>query len=315
MKILVSGATGFIGKTFVAAALECGWHIRAALRRDADLPAFCEKIIVGDIDGSTDWSGAFDGCDAAVHLAARVHVMRETAPDPEQAFDRINAYGTANFARQAAAAGLPKFLFLSTAKVLGEEKETPYTESDAPRPNDPFAFSKWKGEEELKTIQAQTGMSVAILRAPLVYGPGVKANFLNLMKGVDKGLPFPLGCASNRRSLIYAGNLADAVITALSDPNAAGKTFLVSDGEDILLPDLICRLAKALDRPCRLIPVPLWTLRLAGRVFHKTGAIDRLLGSFCVDPSDFCKTTGWKPPYSLDEGLRQTAVWFRSRLS
>jgi nucleoside-diphosphate-sugar epimerase len=265
---------------------------------------------VGDIGPETDWHVALGGVEAVVHLAARVHVMRDTSVDPLAAFRAVNTEGTLNLARQAAAAGVKRFIFVSSIKVNGEGRDSPYTEFDLPAPQDAYAISKWEAEQGLREIESATGMEVVILRPPLVYGPGVGANFLRLMRSVERGWPMPFGRVDNRRSLLYLGNFTDAIRVCLDHPAAAGKTFLVSDGDDVSSADLIRRLALAMCRPARLLPVPPSWLRAAGVLFGRGAEVDRLLGSLCVDSSQIRRELGWRPPFSMDEGLRQTADYY-----
>jgi UDP-glucose 4-epimerase len=262
--------------------------------------------VVGEIGANTGWQRAVDGCDAVVHLAARVHVMRDSAADPLAAFRAVNVDGTLNLARQAAAAGVKRFVFLSSIKVNGEGSEVPYLESDSPAPLDPYAISKWEAEQGLREIAAQTGMEVVILRPPLVYGPGVKANFARLIRAVERGWPLPLGAIDNRRSLLFLGNLVDAIRLCLEHPAAANRTYLLSDGEDVSSAELVRRLAKAMGKPARLLPVPAWAFGLAGRLLGRRQEVARLLGSLTVDSSAIRRELGWVPPYTLDQGLALT---------
>lgn len=303
-RVLVTGANGFVGQALAAQLRHVGWAITRAMRNPV---AQDDVIAVGDIHASTDWTAALSGCSAVIHLAARVHVMRDEASDPQAAFRAVNVDGTLNLARQAAQAGVRRFVFLSSIKVNGEGREESYRQGDAPCPQDPYAVSKWETEQGLHGIAAETGMEVVILRPPLVYGPGVKANFQRLLGAVDKGWPLPLGAIENRRSLLYLGNLVDAIQLCLAHPAAAGQTYLVSDGEDVSSPELVRRLARAMGRPARLLPVPPAWMRLAGRLAGRRADVDRLLGSLVVDSSRIRRELGWSPPFSLDAGLAETA--------
>jgi UDP-glucose 4-epimerase len=232
--------------------------------------------------------------------------MRDEVSDPLGAFRAVNVDGTLNLARQAAQAGVRRFVFLSSIKVNGEGCEEPYREGDAACPQDPYAISKWEAEQGLRQIELETGMDVVILRPPLVYGPGVKANFQRLLAAVDKGWPLPLGAVGNRRSLLYLGNLVDAIQLCLVHPAAAGQTYLVSDGEDVSSPELVRRLARAMGCPARLLPVPPAWLRLAGGLLGRRAVVERLLGSLVVDSSRIRRELGWSPPFRLDAGLAET---------
>jgi nucleoside-diphosphate-sugar epimerase len=275
-----------------------------------------EYAEVGDIGPATRWDEALRGVDAVVHLAARVHVRVRSAPAAIAAYRRVNTAGTERLALAAAAAGVRRFVFLSTLKVNGEATQArPFTESDPPAPQDAYARAKWEAEQALHRIGARTGMEVVILRPPLVYGPGVKANFLALLKAVARGLPLPLGAIDNRRSLVYVGNVADAIVKCLEHPAAAGQTFLVRDGEDVSTPELVRRLARALGVKPRLFPVPPSWLSFAGQLTGRRDAVDRLIGSLAIDDAKIREALGWVPPYTLDEGLEATARWFKENLS
>lgn len=308
MIVAVTGAGGFVGKAVSRALLDRGHTVRALVRSGSQAPEGTEPVVVGDLTDVTNASdavvGALDGAGAVVHLAARVHVMDDRDPDPEAAFQRANVAVTDRLAVAASGAGVGRFVFLSSVKVSGEATgETPFRESDPAAPEDAYGRSKWQAE------QAVTGSGVAqpvILRPPLVYGPGVRANFEALIRLSDSGLPLPLGGLSgNRRSLIYLGNLADAIVQALAETTPAG-TYLVRDGEDLSTADLVRRLRRALGRPARLLPIPAAVLRLAGRATGRSAAIDRLAGSLQVDDSAFRAAAGWTPPYSVDQGLAET---------
>ena len=310
MKLLVTGANGFVGFALCNDALRRGFEVKCSTRSETEFPFGAGKVVVGSIDGETDWRAALSGGEAVVHLAARVHVMRDTSVDPLAAFRAVNTEGTLNLARQAAAAGVKRFIFVSSIKVNGEGRETPYTEFDLPAPQDAYAISKWEAEQGLREIESATGMEVVILRPPLVYGAGVGANFLRLMRSVERGLPLPFGRVDNRRSLLYLGNFTDAIRVCLDHPAAAGQTFLLSDGEDVSSADLIRRLALAMHRPARLLPLPPSWLRAAGALLGRGAEVDRLLGSLSVDSSKIRRELGWRPPFSMDEGLSQTADYY-----
>lgn len=314
MRVLITGGTGFVGSVLLSRLVDAGGFIvRAAVRRDGrDLPPGVERVAVGDLAADTAWQQALAGVDVVIHLAARVHVMNDLAADPLAAFRQVNVAGTERLARMAAANGVKRFVYISSVKVNGEGASTPYTEYAAAAPEDPYGISKWEAEQALHKVAEETVLEVVILRPPLVYGPGVKANFLSLFKVVDRGIPLPLARVRNRRSLIYLGNLVDAIVTCINHPDAAGEVFLVSDGEDVSTPALIRRIAHALDRPERLLPFPSTLMRLLGRISGKSGEIERLLGSLVVDTSKIRRVLSWKPPYTLDQGLKETADWYVS---
>jgi nucleoside-diphosphate-sugar epimerase len=272
------------------------------------------KIAVGAVDGATDWTPALHGCTTVMHLAARVHVMAERASNPFLEFRRVNVDGTLNLGRQAAAAGVRRFVFVSSVKVNGESTSAnhPYTAADAPAPQDPYGISKMEAEQGLRQIAAGTGMEVVIIRPPLVYGPGVKANFASLIRAVQRGIPLPLGSVThNRRSFVALDNLVDLLITCIDHPAAANQTFLVSDGEDLSTADLLRRLGHAMDKPARLFPVPPSLLQLGATLLGKGDMAQRLLGNLQVDISHTRNTLNWNPPVSVDEGLRRAVAGLR----
>jgi nucleoside-diphosphate-sugar epimerase len=303
MRVLVTGASGFIGEALCTKLADAGYDIIRATRQQA---SGTNAVDVGDIGPDTDWNASLQGMDTVVHLAARVHVMRDDADNPLEAFRRVNTQGTLRLAGQAVGASVKRLVYLSSIKVNGEGSDHPYNEANLPEPNDPYAISKWEAEQGLRDIAEQTGLEVVILRPPLVYGPGVKANFLSLMNAVRKGLPLPLGGIDNRRSLIYLGNLVDAIRVCIEHPDAANKTYLVSDGEDISTPELVRKLAACMGCPARLLPVPSWLVSMAGLLTGKREAIARLLGSLTLDSSAIRRELDWTPPFTLNEGLCMT---------
>ena len=312
-KILITGATGFIGMQLCAKLLADGAHVRVAVWREesaGSLQKGLDAVQIDSIGPDTDWASALAGIDTVIHLAARVHVMDEKAEEPLAAYRRVNVAGTERLARMAVAAGVKRLVFMSSVKVHGEETATRYTEQDSPAPLDPYGVSKFEAEEVLKRISLETGLEVVVIRPPLVYGPGVKANFYKLMGLVARGLPLPFGSVKNARSMVYLGNLIDAVVLCAAHPLAAGQTFLVRDGEDVSTPELIRRLAAALNCQAHLFPFPPALMRLAGALTGRTIAVDRLLGSLVVDDSKIRKELGWKPPFTMAEGLKETGEWY-----
>ena len=303
MRLLITGATGFVGRAVLGRLSAPGYQIIPAVRHAAGLPG---EIIVGDLSANIEWASALKGIDTVVHLAARVHIMCDKEHDPLNAFRKVNVLGTLRLAEQAAAAGVKRLVFLSSIKVNGEGSPVPYCETDTPDPQNPYAISKWEAEQGLHDIAARTGLEVVILRPPLVYGPGVKANFRRLMNAVRKGIPLPFGSIDNRRSLLYLGNLVDAIRACIEHPAAANKTYLIADGEDVSTPDLVRRLAGAMNRPARLLAVPPALLSAAGTLLGKRDQVARLLGSLTVDSSAIRRDLGWTPPHTLDDGLRMT---------
>ncbi len=312
--LLVTGANGFVGSAVCRHALAAGRPVRGAVRTPGSTDA--HAVTVGDMDGRTDWTEALRGCGAVVHAAARVHVMNESSADPLSEFRRVNVEGTLNLARQAAAAGVKRLVFVSSIKVNGEgtDARRAYTASDAPAPQDAYGVSKAKAEQGLRRIASDTGLEVAVVRPPLVYGPGVKANFRSLMQAVARGWPLPLGSVTgNRRSLVGLDNLADLLLTCAEHPAAAGQIFLVSDGEDLSTAELLRRMGQALNRPARLLPCPPSLLQLGATVLGKAAIAQRLLGNLQVDITHTRDTLDWTPPVDVDEGLRRAAAGLDTR--
>lgn len=316
-RVLVTGATGFVGRALCVELLRHGHGVCAALRCVENGARLARKaletIAVGEVNATTDWRKALAGCEAVVHLAARVHVMRDKAADPLAEFRAVNTMGTENLARQAAATGVRRFVCVSTIKVNGgTSPDAAFTEADPHLPKDPYGVSKSEAELALHRVALETGMEIVIVRPPLVYGPGVKGNFLTILKTLRRGIPMPFGAVSNRRSLVYLENLADALVLCVTHPAATGETYFVSDGEDISTSELLRKLCEALDVPARLLPVPASVLRIVGTIVGKSGAFERLLGSLIVDSSKIRRELGWTPPFTLTDGLRKTAEWFKS---
>lgn len=325
MKFLITGANGFVGQTLCGELLRHGLSVRAAVRSAAQLPHGAEVVPVGDIDGDTDWMNALRGVDVVIHLAARVHVMKELAADPLAEFLKVNLQGTENLAQQAARAGVKRLIYVSSIKVNGESTFSPgrpsagvradqdvFSESGKPDPHGPYAISKWRAEQALLHIARETGMEVVIVRPPLVYGPGVKGNFAGLLAAIEKGIPLPLAGANNARSLVYAGNLADALIVCATHPAAAGQTYIVSDGEAVSTADLIDKIAGALGRRNRSFYFPPGLLRAVAALLGRSDQMERLFGSLRVSDKKIRSELGWTPPCSLDQGLRATADWYRT---
>lgn len=308
--VLVTGASGFVGKALCRLLVESNMSIKAVVR-NSDSTGGVVVIPIGEICGETDWQDALVGVDCVVHLAARVHVMNETEADPLVAFRRVNTLGTEKLARDAANAGVKRLIYLSSIKVNGEETtDTPFNEQVAQPPVDPYGLSKWEAENSLRQISAETGMEVVIIRPPLVYGPGVKGNFLTLLKLVSKGLPLPLARVKNQRSLVSLGNLIDLIRECIVNPQAVGETFLVSDGKDLSTSELIRVIAAGEGKSPRLMPVPLWLLNAGAIMLGKKAIATRLLGSLQVDISKAHRILGWVPPYSAENEIRKVAEWY-----
>jgi len=310
MNLLLTGATGFVGQHLVSAVIQRNLPYKIAVRTQAANFAHSSCINVGDTNAHTAWSQALEGVTDVIHLAARVHITQETSSDAFAAFRAVNTEGTLNLARQAASAGVRRFIFLSSIKVNGEGSPRAYLETDTPAPEDAYAVSKWEAELGLWAIAKETEMQVVILRIPLVYGSGVGANFLQLLKAVNKAWPLPLGGIHNQRSLLYVGNLVDAIFVALQNTDAANKLYLLSDGQDVSTSQLVELIAQSLNKPPRLFAVPQGLLRLVAGLMGKSRAVDRLFGSLYMESSKFRRELSWVPPFSMQQGLAKTVQWF-----
>lgn len=313
MRVLVTGANGFVGLATCRRLLTDGHNVIGALRRaESFLPDGVERSVVGVLDGSTCWKNVLRDVEGVVHLAARVHVLQDPAADSLAAFRSVNTETTLNLARQAAATGVRRFVHLSTIKVNGEETIAGrlLTERDYPSPQDAYAISKWEAEQGLMELSAEAGMEVVIIRPPLVYGPGVKANFLAMMRGLAWGLPLPLGAIHNRRSLVALDNLVDLITTCIYHPAAANQVFLVSDGEDLSTTELLRRTATAMSTSAWLLPVPQDLLKIGLKLVGRGDVAARLCNSLQVDISKVVTLLGWNPPTSVDESLAKTVRHF-----
>lgn len=318
MRVLVSGANGFVGRAMCESLTTNGHVVVPAVRRVSGLAA---ETVVGNIGGATNWTAALKGCNAVVHLAARVHVVDDAAENTLALYRATNLDATLNLARHAAEADVKRFVFISTVKVHGEGFPHPrafsklegkaYVETDAATPKDGYAISKWEAEQGLADIARQTGLEVVVLRPPLVYGPGVGANFLRLTQAVERGLPLPFGAIRNRRSLLYLGNFIDASRLCVEQPAAAGQTFLLDDGQPVSTPELIHALACAMGRPARLLAAPVWMLEAAGSLLGGRAAVARLTGSLVLDSSAIRSRLGWTPPFTMQQGLAETVAALR----
>jgi UDP-glucose 4-epimerase len=306
MKVLITGASGFVGRHLVKRCLSDGWQVTALARQFSRVvtPELKNHAIVG-MERLGDVSGALRGQDVVVHCAARVHVMKDESGEPMAAFRAVNVAGTLDLARQAAEAGVQRFLYLSSVKVHGESSAPgqPYKEEDPLHPQDAYAKSKCEAEIGLRRIATQTGMAVVIIRPPLVYGEGVGANFKAMMTALQRGWPLPLGGLNNRRSLVCSDNLVDFISVSMLHPGAVNQTFLVSDGHDLSTSQLLRHLAHSLGRPARLLSVPVPILFLAARLVGRLPAADRLCGSLQVDISKAKQLLSWRPPVDVEQGL------------
>lgn len=307
MRLLITGASGFVGKALCVEAAARGFSVRSAFRTFSDFPKSNECVVVGDIDDSTNWSDALRGCDVVVHLAARAHVMNETSLDSLTEFRQVNVEGTLNLARQAVDLGLRRFIYISSIGVNGAETfGAPFGLMDKPVPHSHYAVSKYEAELGLQKIAVETGIEIVTIRPPIVYGPNAPGNFGSLMRLLHRGLPLPMGAVTqNRRSLVALDNLVDLILTCVLHPKAANQTFLVSDGEDISTTELLKRMGRAMNRKVRLLPVPVSLLSFSASFFGKRNMAQSLLGSLQVDITKTREVLHWNPPVSMDEGLRR----------
>jgi len=311
MRVLVTGATGFVGRALVPMLTQAGHDVTITVRYGPSADHLKNVRIknIGEIGPDTDWQKALSNIDAVLHLAGRAHVMNESGSDPLAAYRRINRDGTKRLAEASADAGVKRLVFLSSIKVNGERtSDRPYSESDAPQPEDAYGQSKWEGEQALRETP---GLETVVVRTPLVYGPHVKGNFRSLLNICTKAVPLPLGGLQNRRSLIYVGNLADTLIRCVEHPEAAGGLYLVRDGDDVSTTALINSTAGALGKRARLFPVPALLLRAGGALAGKTGMVSRLIESLEVDDSAIRRDLDWTPPFTMVQGLNETAIWYK----
>ena len=305
MNILLTGATGFLGRQ-LAKYLHSKPHVglTAVVRRSVDISAFQTRE-VQRINANTDWSEALINQRVVIHAAARAHIMKEDLADPVVEYRQVNVDGTVNLARQAAEAGVRRFIFISSIGVNGNINIKPFTEDDTPKPADPYAQSKLEAEQGLWEIQHETGMELVVIRPPLVYGPNAPGNFGSLTRWIDKGVPLPLGAIQNQRSLVALDNLVDLITTCIDHPAAANQVFLAGDGQDLSTTELLRSVARAAGKPSRLIPIPSSLLMLAATLLGKKAVAQRLLGSLQVDISKARDLLEWEPPISVEEGLRR----------
>lgn len=300
----MTGANGFIGAAVCKLLRERKMPYTAAVRRAGSE----EYVSVGELNGRTSWQVALEGCESVIHLAARVHVMREQSGNPLTAYREVNVDGTLNLARQSALAGVKRFIYVSSIKVNGESTTgcRPFTSFDAPAPSDAYGVSKLEAEQGLQALADEIGLEIVVVRPPLVYGPGVRANFRNLMRLVATGVPLPFGQVQNARSLVSVGNLADFLLLALRHTAAPGQIFLVSDGEDVSVPGLIRMIATSMNKSAHLLAVPVAPMMKAASILGRSGVADRIFGSLQVDISHACHTLGWRPPDSMREAIDVT---------
>jgi nucleoside-diphosphate-sugar epimerase len=313
MRVLVTGASGFVGSVLCEALSRSGYLVRAAIRNEGSAQVtVSDKVVIGDIALVIDWSAALRDVDVVIHLAARAHVLHDSLANANL-YHEANALGSQRLAEACAAAGVRRFIYLSSIKVNGEETTgRAFTALDVPHPNDAYGTSKWCAEKYLVEVSKRSGMETAIVRPPLVYGPGVRANFLRLLRWIDKGRVLPLGAIANKRSLVSIWNLCDLLMKLLQCPAAPGQVWLVSDGEDLSTPDLIRRVGRAMGRPTKLLPIPQGLIQLVGRLAGRQDEVARICGSLEVDIAATRRELGWSPPLTVDESLARTIDWYLS---
>ncbi|PQJ83353.1 UDP-glucose 4-epimerase family protein [Aliivibrio sifiae] len=310
MNLLVTGASGFIGSKLLE---RLNLSLVKALGRNLPVNLPCSQFYKQDIGNSTNYSKVLCNIDTIIHIAARVHIMSDESSTPLNDYREVNTEGTLNLARQAIAAGVKRFIFISSIKVNGEatELDCPFKSEDIRSPKDFYGQSKSEAEEQLLQLSKETSLEVVIIRPTLVYGPGVKANFASLLNLVSKGLPLPFGCiTNNKRSLVSVNNLVDLIVTCIGHPKAVNQVFLVSDDHDVSTSEMVREMAKSLNKPQWQLPIPKWCYRLAGSIFGKQDVVDRLLSSLQVDITHTKETLDWKPPQTLEEGFKETAEAF-----
>lgn len=309
-KLLLTGATGFVGSALQQSILASEkYDLTMAVRGAIDVPSAVRVVPVADLTAATDWTDALQDVDVVIHSAARVHVMNDLSTDPLADFRKVNVDGTLALARQAVAAGVKRFVFVSSIKVNGEKTElgSPYSADDRPNPVDPYGVSKYEAEQALLALAQETGLEVVIVRPVLVYGPGVKANFRNMMKWVSRGVPLPLGAIHNKRSLVALDNLVDLILTCAEHPAAVNQVFLASDGNDLSTTQILQQLGVAMNKPTRLLPVPMSWLGFAFGLLGKRKFSQRLCGSLQVDITKNQQLLGWKPSVSVEDAMFKTA--------
>lgn len=305
MKVLITGYSGFVGNTLVEQLLD-SYKLNLLGRKQSTLG----KVFTHNIDSTSFYDEALESVDVVVHCAARVHIMDDVSSDPLNEFRVVNTQGTLNLAKQAAQIGVKRFIFLSSIKVNGEStsNKTAYTAHDKVFPQDPYGQSKAEAEQQLLELGKQTGMEIVIIRPPLVYGEGVKANFASLMHLVSKGLPLPFRCIkNNKRSLVSVYNLVDLIKVCIEHPKAANQVFLASDDNDLSTAEMVALMAQVQNKKNLALPLPVWCFKLAGKLLNKTDVIDRLVGSLQLDITHTKNTLNWTPPYSIEYGFKLAA--------
>ena len=307
-RVLITGATGFVGKALANKLCLDGCLVVAAVRRESAIPGLdVDSVKVGDISAQTDWQQALNKIDVVIHCAARAHIMNDTAADPLAEFRQVNTAATLNLARQAAVVGVRRFVFISSIKVNGEWTEgIPFSPEDAFVPTDPYGLSKYEAEQGLLDLAKETDLEVVIIRPTLVYGLGVKGNFSSLLKWMKKGVPLPFGAIHNQRSLVALDNLVSFITHCIDHPKAANEVFLISDGEDVSTTELLRKVSHAFGRRALLLPIPVGLMTFPAKLLSKDDVANRLFGSLQVDSSKAHELLGWEPIITMDEQLKKT---------
>ena len=317
LRVLITGASGFVGSPLVNYLASLGHELVALTRSTSSVKPHESELVklsaIGDIDGSTNWSPYLVGVESIVHLANRAHVMNEQVSDPLSLYRAINTDGTLHLARQAVAAGVKRFIFISSIKVNGEltKPGQPFTADDVSVPLDPYGLSKYEAELGLRQIAQETGLEVVVIRPPLIYGPGVKANFLKMMRWVERGIPLPLGSIHNQRSLVGIDNFLNFISLCLTHPKAAGKTFLVSDDHDLSTTELLKGIARSMGQSSKLLAIPQGILEGVLGILGQRRIAERLCGSLQLDIQPTKDQLGWRPPYSFEDQMRKTIEAYR----
>jgi len=309
-KVLLTGSTGFVGSVLLSELTTLpGFRVISAVRSVVP-PASDDVVVVGNIDGTTDYSSALSGVNVVVHAAARAHIMRDEVADPLVEFRKVNVEGTLNLAKQTVAAGVKRFVFISSIGVHGLNSTRPFKETDIEAPHDAYAISKYEAEQGLRKLATETGLEVVIIRPPLVYGGSAPGNFRSLINLASKPIPLPFASVNNKRSMVYVGNLVDLIVRCIHHPSAANETFLVSDGNDVSLRSLLTMMRLAMGRSACLVPVPVGLFKLAGALTGKRGVVDRLVGDLQVDSSKARTLLEWVPPFTVEQGIAATVADF-----
>lgn len=302
---LLTGASGFIGRGVFQQLVGCGIPVRPVYRSAAQAACVVGAVVVSNLEADTDWTAALQGVDVVIHAAARAHIMRDEALDPLTEYRRVNVVGTLNLARQAVAAGVKRFVFVSSVGVNGVATYgKPFTSDDVPSPAGPYALSKWEAEQGLCSIAAQTGLEVVIIRPPLVYGPQAPGNFGRLVSAVRRGTWLPLGAVHNRRTLVALENLVDLIALCAKHPSAANQVFMAGDAEDVSTMLLLQRIGQAVGYPARLLPVPVSLMRAGALLLGKAQVVDKVCGDLQVDIGKARALLGWMPPVDMQTAMR-----------